>query len=75
MQTKLEKAQKWAEVNKVKAEANRLNAEAEKLRAEARKINVEADKAEKNLRYYFLTTLSLIAGAIYGGYKLFKELM
>ncbi|MDK4565466.1 hypothetical protein QG053_10560 [Kingella kingae] len=68
MQTKLEKAKEQAEINK-------MNAEADKLRAEARKIHVEADKMEKDLKYYFITALSLISGAIFAIYKIIKELM
>ena len=70
MQTKLEKAQKWAEINKMNAETNKLNAEADKLRAEARKLNVETSKAEKDLKFYFVTTISVLAGIVTTIYRL-----
>lgn len=53
---------------------HQLNAEAEKLKAEARKINVEAEKIEKDLKYYFFTTLSIIAGIITTIYNIVKGL-
>ena len=53
---------------------HKLNAEAEKLKAEARKFNVETDKIEKDLKYYFFTTLSIIAGIIATIYNIVKGL-